>query len=70
MRKKIIGYQLVKNGKAIKGLEPNHVFATSRDINIYIENHCINMRFVEIEKVYENDIKNPVFIDGYLFNKK
>lgn len=70
MKKKLIGYQLVKNGKAIKGLEPNHVFATSKDINTYIENYGINMRFCDIEKVYERDIKNPVFIDGYLFDKK
>lgn len=76
MRKKVIGYQLkengkmlrcYKNGKLVIALENNNVFMTSKDVNDFIEYYNVNMRNVEIVKVFEGDIKLPCYIDSYLY---
>lgn len=76
MRKKVIGYQLKENGKPLKCykngrlalvLESNNVFMTSKDVNDFIEYYNVNMRNVEIVKVFEEDIKRPCYIDSYSY---
>lgn len=76
MRKKVIGYQLKENGKLLKCykngrlalvLEDNNVFMTSKDVNDFIEFYNVNMRNVEIVKVFEGDIKRPCYIDSYSY---
>ena len=58
MRKKVIGYQLKENGKPLK---------CYKDVNDFIEYYNVNMRNVEIVKVFEGDIKRPCYIDSYSY---
>lgn len=69
MRKKVIGYQLKENGKPLKCykngrlalvLEDNNVFMTSKDVNDFIEFYNVNMRNVEIVKVFEGTLSDHV----------
>lgn len=78
MRKKVIGYQLKENGRPLKcyrngrlilTLENDNVFMSSKDVNDFIEHYKINMRNVEIIKVFEGDIKRPCYIDSYSHQK-
>ena len=48
-------------------LEDNNVFMTSKDVNDFIEYYNVNMRNVEIVKVFEGDIKRPCYIDSYSY---
>lgn len=68
--KKVIGYQIHVNGTILSGLMPNELFASSKDMNDFIEDYKIDMRFCEIHKVYDGDIKNPVFVDRYSIKNK
>lgn len=40
---------------------------TSKDVNDFIEYYNVNMRNVEIVKVFEGDIKRPCYIDSYSY---
>ena len=48
-------------------MENNNVFMTSKDVNDFIEYYNVNMRNVEIVKVFEGDIKLPCYIDSYSY---
>lgn len=56
-----------KNGRLALVLESNNVFMTSKDVNDFIEFYNVNMRNVEIIKVFEVDIKRPCYIDSYSY---
>lgn len=60
MRKKVIGYQLKENGKPLKCYKNGKLV-------IALENNNVNMRNVEIVKVFEGDIKRPCYIDSYSY---